>query len=136
MRYLLDMGINEVGNLAAPPGSQAWAIAVRFEIQSLLERNKNIVKSLQAYLLEMEHYTGYNQLTDENGEPFSCFVDFCSAKSPWGLGYSLEKIQEILGEELWINIPCNPQKAGELLVELLEIEELKEIHKLIGEYLG
>lgn len=46
----------------------------------------------------MEEYAGYRQLTDENGQPFSTYAEFCKAKQPWGLGYPPEVIDRIVKE--------------------------------------
>lgn len=90
--------VGEAGDLAAPPGSQPWAIAVRLQIQSLLKDNVSSVKHLQTWLRGLEEYTGYRQLTDENGKPFRSYAAFCQAKPPWGLGYPPEVIDQILKE--------------------------------------
>lgn len=90
--------VGEAGDLAAPPGSQPWAIAVRLQIQSLLKDNASSVKHLQTWLKGMEEYAGYRQLTDENGKLFRSFAAFCQAKPPWGLGYPPEVIDQILKE--------------------------------------
>ncbi len=92
--------IGEAGNLAAPPGSQAWAIAVRLQIQSLLKDNESSVKHLQTWLRGMEEYAGYRQLPDESGKMFSSYAEFCKAKSPWGLGYPPEVIDWIIRERV------------------------------------
>lgn len=41
-----------------------------------------------------------------------------------------------LNEQLWIVVPNNPQKASEKLIKSFNSEELREIHKLIGESLS
>lgn len=90
--------IGEPGDLAAPPGSQPWAIAVRLQIQSLLKDNATSVKHLKTWIKGIEEYSGYLQLTDENGQLFSSFAAFCIARPPWGLGYPPEVIDQILKE--------------------------------------
>lgn len=86
----------ESGDLAAPPGSQPWARAVRLQIQSLLNDNAGDVKQLRTWLSGIEEHSGYSQLTNENGEAFSSYADFCKAKQPWGLGFSPEVIEQKL----------------------------------------
>lgn len=90
--------VGEAGDLAAPPGSQPWAIAVRLQIQSLLKDNASSVKHLQTWLRGMEEYAGYRQLTDVKGKPFCSYAAFCQARPPWGLGYPPEVIDQILKE--------------------------------------
>lgn len=87
---------SETGDLAAPPGSQPWAIAVRLQIQSLLNDSASNVKQLRSWLSGIEEHSGYSQLTDENGEAFSSYAEFCQAKQPWGLGSSPEIIEQKL----------------------------------------
>lgn len=108
--------IGEAGNLAASPGSQAWAIAVRLQIQSLLKNNESSVRHLQTWLRGMEEHAGYRQLPDENGKMFSSYAEFCKAKPPWGLGYPPEVIDWIIRERV---------SAQELAFEV-EDEILKE----------
>ena len=88
--------LDEPGDLAAPPGSQPWAIAVRLQIQSLLNDNAGDVKQLRTWLKGIEEHSGYSQLTNENGEAFSSYADFCKAKQPWGIGSSPEIIEQML----------------------------------------
>lgn len=90
--------LGESGDLAAPPGSQPWAIAVRLQIQSLLKDNGIRVKQLRTWLEAIEQHSGYRLLTDENGRSFCSYVEFCKAKQPWGLGYPPEEIDKILKE--------------------------------------
>ncbi len=90
--------VSDPGDLAAPPGSQPWAIAVRLKIQSLLKDNATSVKHLRTWLQAIEEHTGYGQLTDEHGENFSSYAAFCSAKPPWGLGCPLDVIDQITKE--------------------------------------
>lgn len=90
--------LGESGDLAAPPGSQPWAIAVRLQIQSLLKDNGIRVKQLRTWLEAIEQHSGYRLLTDENGKSFGSYVEFCKAKQPWGLGYPPEEIDKILKE--------------------------------------
>ena len=90
--------LGDPGDLAAPPGSQPWAIAVRLQIQSLLKDNASSVKHLRTWLEGIEEHSGYRQLKDENGKAFSSYAEFCKAKQPWGLGYPPEVINQILKE--------------------------------------
>ena len=88
--------LDEPGDLAAPTGSQSWAIAVRLQIQSLLNDSGSNVNQLRSWLSGIEEHSGYSQLTDENGETFSSYAEFCKAKQPWGLGSSSEIIEKML----------------------------------------
>lgn len=88
--------LDETGDLAAPPGSQPWAIAVRLQIQSFLNDNAGGVKQLRSWLEGIEEHSGYSQLTNEDGETFSSYAEFCNAKQPWGLGYAPEIIEQKL----------------------------------------
>ncbi len=104
--------LDETGDLAAPPGSQSWAIAVRLQIQSLLNENAGGVKQLRSWLEGIEEHSGYSQLTNEDGETFSSYAEFCKAKQPWGLGYAPEIIEQML-------------KDLELIQDKVEVEEEK-----------
>ena len=88
--------LDETGDLAAPPGSQPWAIAVRLQIQSFLNDNAGGVKQLRSWLEGIEEHSGYSQLKNEDGETFSSYAEFCNAKQPWGLGYAPEIIEQKL----------------------------------------
>lgn len=102
--------LDETGDLAAPPGSQPWAIAVRLQIQSFLNDSVGDVKQLRTWLKGIEEHSGYTQLTNENGEAFSSYAEFCKTKQPWGLGSSPEIIEQKL-------------KDLELQNEIVEVEE-------------
>ena len=69
---------------------------MRLQIQSLLNDNAGDVKQLRTWLSGIEEHSGYSQLTNENGEAFSSYADFCKAKQPWGLGFSPEVIEQKL----------------------------------------
>lgn len=87
---------SEPGDLAAPLGSQSWAIAVRLQIQSFLNDGVSDVDRLRSWLSLIEEHSGYSQLTNEDGEAFSSYAEFCKAKQPWGLGSSPEIIEKML----------------------------------------
>jgi hypothetical protein len=90
--------LGEPGNLAAPPGSRPWAIAMHLEIQACLNNSLSDVGRLGCLIEAMEQHAGYRQLPNEYGQPFASYREFCEAKTPWGLGYSSTSITRLINE--------------------------------------
>lgn len=90
--------LDEHGSIDAPPGSRAWAIAVRREIYSALHDRKSASQNLRAYVDLFREHKGYLQLSDRRGRPFATHEAFCVAPYPFGLGYRPEDIDQIIVE--------------------------------------
>ncbi|GIX46399.1 MAG: hypothetical protein KatS3mg131_0610 [Candidatus Tectimicrobiota bacterium] len=88
--------LEERGDLTAPRGSRAWALGVRWELQRLLRRPGVPVRHLKAWLLSLERYKGYRQLTDPTGQPFASLTAFCTAPPPHGLGCEAALIERLM----------------------------------------
>jgi hypothetical protein len=101
------------GDLAAPPGSREWAIAVRTEIQLALKDTTRRAEDLEIWVRGMESNRGYLQLPGPDGDPFASFEEFCCAKPPWGVGYDRKLIEQIIAERKDAQTRAN--QAGTLL---------------------
>jgi hypothetical protein len=85
-RKFLDPTLQSRGNYDAPPGSEAWATAVRSEIQAALEDHTRSVKDLEAWIKAIQHRKGWEVLYDAKGRHFETYEQFAREKPPWGLG--------------------------------------------------
>ncbi|MGF1932814.1 MAG: hypothetical protein RM347_000185 [Nostoc sp. ChiQUE02] len=90
--------LGNAGDLTAPPGSQAWAIAVRLEMQAVLHDAVFNAQQLKAWRDLMKEYDGYQQLVDEYGKPFKTYEELCKAQPPFGLGCEPSDIDKIIKE--------------------------------------
>lgn len=88
--------MDEVGDIAAPPGSRDWALAVRLDIQCTLNDIVANVRHLQDLLALCREHKGHCPLADRNGHPFATFAGFCTAPQPFGLGFSGDRYAEEL----------------------------------------
>lgn len=90
--------LGETGDISAPIGSRAWAIAVRGELSVCLSdeaSNRGRIKHLTELLRESK---GYEQLSDSRGKPFTSWRAFCVAPAPWGLKYDPILLDAIIDE--------------------------------------
>jgi hypothetical protein len=90
--------LGEAGDIAAPIGSRAWAIAVRGELSVCLSdeaSNRGRIKHLTELLRESK---GYERLSDARGRPFASWRAFCVAPAPWGLNYEPDLLDAIRDE--------------------------------------
>ncbi len=94
--------LDEVGSLDAPPGSRAWAAAVRLEMQGLIKDHTSSAKHLATWREIMEKYEGWRALSDAYGEPFSTYAEFCKAPVPYGLGHDPAMIDALVKERMSI----------------------------------
>lgn len=90
--------LDEVGDLAAEPGSRAWAVAVRGKLHEHLHDSESSALALREYADAMVRFEGFRQLTDASGFPFRTFEAFCRERSPFGLGYDPAAIERIVEE--------------------------------------
>ncbi len=88
----------EAGDLSAPPGSRPWALAVRLELQALLHDAESNADRLQRNLRGMREHEGHRQLEDPQGQPFPTFERFCVCAPPFGLGYDVGALDQIVAE--------------------------------------
>ncbi|MFN6561587.1 MAG: hypothetical protein RMY28_017580 [Nostoc sp. ChiSLP01] len=90
--------LGNAGDLTALPGSRAWAIAVRLEMQAVLHDTVFNAQQLKAWRDLMKEYDGYQQLVDEHGKPFKTYEELCKAQPPFGLGCEPSDIDKIIKE--------------------------------------
>lgn len=128
--------LEEVGELSAPPGSRLWAIAVKEELVSALVNTSFSVEHLRSWRDSMQRLSGYRQLVDERGQPFETYEDFCRARPPFGLGCEPSDIDRCYGS-FSTTIPINtPKEVAQELIKLYNPQQLRELHRMIGETLN
>jgi hypothetical protein len=89
---------DEVGDLAAPPGSRDWAVAVRLQLQASLNAFPGSTQHLSNLRDLMREHKGYRHLTDHRDRPFATYAAFCKEPQPYGLGYDPEVIDRLANE--------------------------------------
>ena len=102
-----------VGDQFAPRGSLDWAKWKRTFLADLLhnqEMNKVLIQQVSDDLTDTE---AWKLLKDQNGKPFKKFSDFCAAPNPYGLGYSLAVLQELIREGREESARARTQHAAE-----------------------
>lgn len=77
--------LDEKGDLNAPPGSPAWAIAIRLRLQYLVHQAQTTDEIIDPLLDKLEETEAYKQLSNEKGKPFRNAIEFYEAKYPYGL---------------------------------------------------
>ena len=79
----------EVGDLAAEPGSRPWAIAVRDEVVANFHNADFSTRQCELYLRGIEEEEAYKVLKNNRGDTFGSMAEFCLADPPFGLGLDL-----------------------------------------------
>lgn len=92
--------LSGAGDINAPPGSQAWAIAVRLELRSRIKNTESDARHLQRLARLMEEHQGYTQLPKRTGRPFASWREFCVTEPPYGLGYDPEMLRLVVEERM------------------------------------
>lgn len=90
--------VDEIGDPAAPPGSRAWAVHVRRELQHALKQYEFDHRHVENLLTAMREHDGFRELEDRRGRRFKDFEAFCVEPYPWGLGYKSDAINRIIAE--------------------------------------
>lgn len=90
--------LDDIGDLTAPPGSPAWAKAIRLHLQRMLSQATTSVQAVRNYVAALERTHGYQHLDDAYGHPFPSLRAFATAKPPAGLGYDAEVLTSIAQE--------------------------------------
>jgi len=90
--------LGETGDLAAPPGSREWAIAVRSKLVSALHDAEFSADNAKDWFEAMRRHEGWKTLEGRNGKPFKSFEAFCTELQPFGLGYKVDHIERIIRE--------------------------------------
>ncbi len=92
--------IGEHGDLSATPGTRAWAVAVKREIDASLGDIQSQHEHLILMLGGMKEHAGYRVLASRDGQPFQSHEEFCITPQPHGLGYALSDIEAIINERI------------------------------------
>jgi hypothetical protein len=90
--------LDEAGDLHAPKGSRAWAIAVRDELSSALHDAEFSAGSVRDWWHAIREHEGWKSLEDDQGRTFRSFEAFCTHRKPLGLGHSPDDIEQIIRE--------------------------------------
>ena len=96
--------LDEAGDLDAPPGTRAWAVAVRLEMQGLIKDRTSSAEHYATWRKIMEKYQGWRALTDAYGEPFASYAEFCKAPAPYGLGHDPVMIDTLMAERMTVQV--------------------------------
>jgi hypothetical protein len=90
--------MDDPGDIAAPPGSKPWAVAVCLDIQTTLNDINGDAQHLRVMVNLCREHKGHRQLVNRRGKPYATFEEFCTTPQPWGLGYSKDDIDAIIAE--------------------------------------
>jgi len=92
------MALQDIGNLAAPPGSIPWARAIHAQLSVALSKEETSVRTVRDALRQLEDVQGYQHLYREDGSFYASLHDFATAKPPFGLGFDPEVVFAIVSE--------------------------------------
>lgn len=92
------------GDVAATPGTEPWAIAMRLCMQSRIKDETFSRESLKSSVELFREHNGYAVLTDSRGRKFKTYEAFCTANPPHGLGHSAADIDQIIAERKSIEL--------------------------------
>ena len=124
-----------------PPDSENFLTHCKLSVQSAIRSRESADKSLEqniASLLKEERYKilTYSTRRGHRGKfnylPFTSWRQFCETPAPYGLGYSPEYIDALLGEKLSappleiaerVALQCTPADRRVLVQKLLALED-------------
>lgn len=86
------------GDPNAPKGSKPWAEYVALKIYGSLRSTEADIDILEQWIEMFRRESAFQHITGPDGEAFESFEDFCLARYPYGLGYSRDAIDRIIGE--------------------------------------
>src|SRR5262245_17886940 len=81
------MSLDDPGDIQAQAGTVARARALRLKLRDLLHEHFRSVQYVLEALKAFEREQDYAALEDPQGEPFDSVMAFCSAPTPYGLGW-------------------------------------------------
>jgi len=84
--------LGDGGDLDAPPGSAAWAVAMRLRLQAKLKERDFAKESLESARKAFWKYEGWRALRDQQGRPFPDWPTFCETRKPFGLGTTADAV--------------------------------------------
>lgn len=90
--------IDDAGDIFAPHGSREWCRAVQMRMYSSLRYARASSQEFESWASQLSEHQGWKQLADKDGRQFASYEQFCCAPWPYGLGYSVEDIDRIIGE--------------------------------------
>lgn len=109
--------LDEKGDLSAPPGSPAWAIAIRLRLQYLVHQAQTTDEIIDPLLDKLEETEAYRQLSNEKGLPFRNAIEFYEAKYPYGLDGAMPLKARIARARQRVMAAANDDGTGEVLPE-------------------
>jgi len=100
--------LDDLGDLAAPQGSQPWSRAMHLRVQRFLHEANTGVRMLRLSLAAMEQHKAWQQLDSPYKRPFASLREYAAEKPPAGLGFDPDALLEILGETRDITLGDHP----------------------------
>jgi hypothetical protein len=88
--------LDETGDLAATPGSEPWAVAVRLELQGRYHDWQSRRESVLRLVSLLDEHKGWSALRDRNGDPFASLEHFVTEPEPFGLGYDDQRVRVVM----------------------------------------
>lgn len=107
--------LDEKGDLNAPPGSPAWAIAIRLRLQYLVHQAQTTDEIIDPLLDKLEETEAYRQLSNEKGLPFKNPIEFYEAKYPYGLGGAAPLKTRIAKAKQRVMAAASDDEVGDVL---------------------
>lgn len=107
--------LDEKGDLSAPPGSPAWAIAIRLRLQYLVHQAQTTDEIIDPLLDKLEETEAYRQLSNEKGKPFRNAIEFYEAKYPYGLDGAMPLKARIARARQRVMAAASDEGTGEVL---------------------
>lgn len=107
--------LDEKGDLSAPPGSPAWAVAIRLRLQYLVHQAQTTDEIIDPLLDKLEETEAYRQLSNEKGLPFRNAIEFYEAKYPYGLDGAMPLKARIARARQRVMAAANDEATGEVL---------------------
>jgi hypothetical protein len=102
--------LGDVGDLSAPPGSQAWAIAVRLHVQKKLKDRHDSENLLREWCEMLREREGWRALLDRRGRTFTSWEAFCKHPKPEGLGEPAAELESEIERRTLRAKPGRPNK--------------------------
>jgi hypothetical protein len=88
--------LDETGDLAATPGSEPWAVAVRLELQGRYHDWQSRRESVLRLVSLLDEHRGWSALRDRNGDAFASLEHFVAEPEPFGLGYDDQRVRVVM----------------------------------------
>lgn len=91
-------GAEEIGDSAAPYGTEGWVRYLRYWTIEVKRDAKSKAIDLKRSLQSLREDEHWRKLSDSDGRAFIAWEDFCQYPEPWGLGMAMAEVGAILDE--------------------------------------